>query len=161
MTSRRTQPTAERGESLVEVLIAMAILLVILVGVLQLFTMALLTFHSNTAQREMTRKAETVVEVIRLINATQATGAHGILPMAVDTRSLPVNSSYTGWDFWGPDGFAVVEENARYRISYQITDGGADWVVSVFVEPNSSGSGGSYLGSVGGKAVRYAARIPQ
>lgn len=153
--------SGERGESLIEVLIAMAILLVILVGVLQLFTMALLGFHATTAQREMTSKAETVVEVIRLISSTQATGDHGILPLAVGDRALPVNNLDTGFNFWGPTGFAVVESDPRYRINYTITDGGPEWVVSVFVEPNSTGTGGTYLGSVGGKAVRYAARVPK
>ena len=155
----KTPENGERGESLVEVLIALAILLVILVGVLQLFTTALLSFHATTAHGEMTRRSETVIEVIRLVRSSGTSGNSGVLPLAVGSRNLPYSSSDSGWDFWGPSGFAVVDDEARYRVSYTVTDGGPDWVVSVFVEPNTSGSGGAYLGAVGGKAVRYAARI--
>ncbi len=151
----------QKGESLVEVLAALGILLAILVGVLQLFTMALLSFHATSAQGEMMRKAESVVEVIRLVRASGVSGTSGILPLSAGDRQLPVSSSDTGFDFWGPAGFGVVEHEARYRVTYAVNDGGAQWVLSVFVEPNSTSTGNQYLGSVGGKAVRYAARVPK
>lgn len=151
----------EKGESLVEVLVALAILLVILVGVLQLFTMALFSFHGTAAQGDMVRRAESVVEVIRMVRSSGVSGSSGILPLAASTRQLPVASSDTGFDFWGPAGFGILEDEARYRVSYAVTDGGPEWVVSVFVEPNRGTTGNKYLGSVGGKAVRYAARVPK
>jgi len=151
----------QKGESLVEVLVALGILLIILVGVLQLFTMALLSFHGTSAQSEMVRRAEAVVEIVRLVRSSGISGASGILPLAAGTRQLPVASTDSGYSFWGPTGFGVIEHEARYRVSYSIADGGADWVVSVFVEPNSTSTGAKYLGSVGGKAVRYAARVPK
>lgn len=151
----------QKGESLVEVLVALAILLVILVGVLQLFTLALLSFHGTSAHAEMTRRAEAVVEVIRLVRSSGVSGTSGILPLSTSTRQLPVASGDTGFDFWGPTGYGVVEDEARYRVTYAVTDGGREWVVSVFVEPNSGTTGNKYLGSVGGKAVRYAARVPK
>lgn len=149
----------EKGESLVEVLAAMAILLAILVGVLQLFTMALLSFHGTSAHGEMVRRAEAVVEVIRMVRSSGVTGTSGILPLAAGTRQLPVASIDAGFDFWGPAGFGIVEDEARYRVTYTVSDGGPQWVVSVFVEPNTGSTGNKYLGSVGGKVVRYAARI--
>lgn len=151
----------EKGESLVEVLAALGILLAILVGVLQLFTMALLSFHGTSAQSEMVQRAEAVVEVVRLVRSSGVSGTSGVLPLAAGTRQLPVDSSDAGFDFWGPTGFGIVEHQAKYRVSYEIDDGGTDWVVSVFVEPNSATTGAKYLGSVGGKAVRYAARVPK
>ncbi|MCD4750362.1 MAG: prepilin-type N-terminal cleavage/methylation domain-containing protein [Thermoanaerobaculales bacterium] len=154
-----SRPSKEKGESLVEVLAALAILLIVLVGVLQLFTMALFSFHGTSAHAEMVRRGEAVVEIIRLVRSSGASGTSGILPLAVGTRQLPVAFSDIGFDFWGPAGFGIVEHEARYRVSYAVTDGGADWVVSVFVEPNTGSTGNKYLGSVGGKAVRYAARI--
>ncbi len=153
--------SGQKGESLVEVLVALAILLGILVGVLQLFTMALLSFHTTGAQTEMMQRAQTVVEVIRMVSSSGVSGTSGILPLSTGTRQLPFTTTDTGFDFWGPSGFAVIEDNARYRVSYSITDGGNAWVVSVFVEPNTANTGNKYLGSVVGKAVRYAARIPK
>ncbi len=149
----------EKGESLVEVLAALAILLFILVGVLQLFTMALLSFHGTSAHAEMVRRGEAVVEVIRLVRSSGVSGTSGILPLAAGTRQLPVAASDAGFNFWGPAGFAIIENEAMYRVSYNISDGGAQWVVSVFVEPNTASTGNKYLGSVGGKVVRYAARV--
>lgn len=153
--------SCEKGESLVEVLAALGILLAILVGVLQLFTMALLSFHGTSAHGEMMQRAEAVVEVVRLVRSSGVSGNSGVLPLTTGTRQLPVASSDTGYDFWGPAGFAIVEHEAKYRVSYEVTDGGGDWIVSVFVEPNSATTGAKYLGSAGGKAVRYAARIPK
>ena len=149
----------EKGESLVEVLAALAILLFILVGVLQLFTMALLSFHGTSAHSEMVQRGEAVVEIIRMVRSSGVSGNSGILPLAVGNRQLPVASTDTGFDFWGPAGFGVVEDQSRYRVTYAVADGGTQWVVSVFVEPNTGNTGNKYLGSVGGKAVRYAARV--
>ena len=149
----------ERGESLVEVLAALAILLFILVGVLQLFTMALLSFHGTSAHAEMVRRGQDVVEIIRMVRSSGVSGNSGILPLSIGTRQLPVADTDAGFDFWGPGGYGVIEDEARYRVSYAISDGGTDWVVSVFVEPNTGSTGNKYMGSVGGKAVRYAARV--
>ena len=154
-------PRRERGESLVEVLVALAIMLLIMVSVLQLFTMALLTFHATNAQAEMTTKAEAVVEVIRLVRSTGASGASGILPLASDTRSLPTRAGEAGFSFWGPTGFAVVEEDPPYRISYQVEDLVTEWQVTVFVEPRRDGDGLYLTSSAQRKGVRYAARIPK
>lgn len=152
---------AERGDSLVEVLVAMGIMLVILLSVLQLFSMALLAFHASSAQAEMTRKAESVVEVIRIVNATGKDGNSGILPLqAGPARQLP----YTGesYDqFWGPNGYGVMEPESRFQVSYeiQLDASGTEALVTVFVEPRQTGAA-KYLGSVDTKGVRYAARIP-
>jgi len=153
-------PLGERGESLVEVLVALAILLFIMVSVLQLFTMALLTFHATNAQAEMKVKAESVVEVIRLVRSTGAGGDSGILPLAAGIRQLPTQSADAGYSFWGPSGFAVMEANAAYRITYEVEDLITEWQVTVFVEPNR-GDGRVYLATKDRKGVRYAARLPR
>jgi len=100
--------SGQKGESLVEVLVALAILLGILVGVLQLFTMALLSFHTTGAQTEMMQRAQTVVEVIRMVSSSGVSGTSGILPLSTGTRQLPFTTTDTGFDFWGPSGFAVI-----------------------------------------------------
>lgn len=149
----------ERGQSLVEVLVALALMLMIVVGVLQLFSMALLTAHASAAQAEMTRKAEAVVEVIRLVRATGATGTSGILPLSAGSQALPRDPADTGWDFWGPTGMAVVEPDARYRLTYDVAPEGNTWLITVLVSPGESGT--TYVGPVAQKGVRYVARLPQ
>lgn len=151
----------ERGESLIEVLAALAILLLILVSILQLFSLSLLSFHASSAHRDMMRRAQQVVEVVRLAASTGYSGSSGILPLGQKSIQLPTTSSETGYDFWGPSGFNIVEEGAPYRVSVNMADGATDWMVTVFVEPATSGSGRKYLGPVSKKGVRYAARIPK
>lgn len=154
------QMQSEKGESLVEVLAALAILLLVLVSILQLFSLSLLSFQATSAHRDMMRRAQEVVEVIRMVSSTQVSGASGILPFSVGTTQLPTTSSDTGFSFWGPAGFNVVEEGAPYQINVNVANGATEWLVTVFVEPTSSGSGRRYLGPVSRKGVRYAARIP-
>jgi hypothetical protein len=149
----------ERGESLVEVLAALAVLLLVMVGVLQLFSLAVLSYRVAAAQTEMTNKAESVVEVIRMVSST---GTGSILPLTAGSTNLPYGPAAAANTFWGPSGFGIVEPNAPYRITYEVTDSGADWLVTVYVHSASQlDSTGTYLGPVGQKGIRYAARIPK
>jgi len=154
-------PRSERGESLVEVLAALAILLMVLVSILQLFSLSILSFHATTAHRDMMRRAQEIVEVVRMVASTNQSGTSGILPLAARTFQLPTSANDTGFDFWGPAGMNIVEEGAPFRVSINVADGNTEWLVTVFVEPSSNGAGRKYLGPVSKKGVRYAARIPK
>jgi type II secretory pathway pseudopilin PulG len=155
------EPGRQRGSSLVEVLVSMVILLFVMLGTLQLFTMALAVDRVADAQSEMTRKAHSVIEIIRLVNSTKQGGTSGILPLAAGTRALPDDTFDAGFDFWGPSGFGVVEANAPYEISYEVADGGSDWIVTVFATPSTDASKVGYIGVSAHKGVRYAAHIPR
>jgi len=158
----REEHRAQRGESLVEVLTALAILLLILVSILQMFSLSLLSFHATSAHRDMMRKAQEVVEIYRMVASTRISGTSGILPLAVGTRHLPESSSDSGYDFWGPSSFNIVQEGAPYRVNINIADGVTEWLVTVFVDPAPRSSNGKiYLGPVSRKGVRYATRIPK
>lgn len=152
--------SSERGSSLVEVLASLVILLFVMLGTLQLFTMALAVDRVTDAQTEMTTKAHTVVEIIRLVNSTQQAGTSGILPLGEGVRVLPTASYETGFDFWGPSGFGVIDTDSRYSLSYQVADGGTEWIVTVMARPNE-GSGAVYLGPKAHKGVQYAAHVPK
>jgi len=161
MSTAQGQPHAtERGSSLIEVLASMVIFLMIMVGVLQLFTLSLVNDRAAEAKTEMMRKAQMVVEIIRTVRATGQSGTSGILPLAAGTRDLPVRTGDTGFAFWGPQAYAIIENEARYRLSYTIADGGAFWQVTVFAEPNR-GAGNQYLDYVNRAGVRYAANVPK
>ena len=151
----------EGGESLVEVLAALAILLLVLVSILQLFSLSILSFHATSAHRDMMRRAQEVVEVVRMVASTKQSGSSGILPLTVRTFQLPTTSADSTFPFWGPAGFNIVEEGAPYQIDVNVADGLTEWLVTVFVEPSASGTGRKYLGPVSRKGVRYATRIPK
>ncbi len=149
----------ERGGSLIEVLVSMLILLFVLVGVLQLFVMSVAVERLTEAQSELMGKARSVIEIVRLVNATGAAGNSGVLPLTVGRRTLPLTSGDTGFDFWGPAGFDIVDQKSRFQVEYEITDAGPEWLVTVFAIPKTAASSQVYLSSAGKKGVRYAARI--
>ena len=138
----------------------MLLVRLVLVRVLQLFTMALMVDRVSEAQTEMTQKARSVVEGLRLIRSTGIDPTGTVLPFAVGSRTLPLQSSDAGYSLWGPTGLGAVEEGTRYRLSYQIVDGGTDWLVTVFALPRQAGDV-RYLTPAAKKGVRYAARIPK
>ena len=151
----------ERGGSLIEVLVSMLILLFVLVGVLQLFVMSIAVERVSDAQSELMGKARSVIEIVRVVSATGASGTSGVLPLSAGRRTLPLSPTDTGFDFWGPSGFDIVDSKSRFRVEYEVSDGGADWLVTVFAMPKTSAQGQTFLASAGKKGVRYAARIPK
>ena len=138
-----------RGSSLVEVLVAIAIMALMMVGILQMFSVALVTNYGSAARTEMTYKAQQVVENLRLIyffvrggNNALATAAGVATTLAVTPQPvlLPVSSSDSGtsltWAYWGPSGANCVEgANQPYRLGYSVTDGGAFWIVTATATP--------------------------
>lgn len=148
----------ERGTSLVEVLVSLLIFMFIMLGVLQLFSLSLLNDRASEARTDMTHRAQSVMEVIRTVNATGMSGTSGILPMTVGTRNLPESFADPGYDFWGPEGQGIVESGPRCRMSYVLTDAGTMWVVTVIAVPNT-GTGRRYLDYTNRPGVRYAGII--
>ncbi len=182
MLQRLEQPGNERGASLVEVLVALLILMVIMVGVLALFSSALVSDRAAEARTELSFKAEQVVETLRMANAIAKRGSvpaslvpsvtgqvfpiSGVTSQFVDLPESP-NDAY--WGFWGapgpnnPNGMGVMSATGRYSIGYQITDGDVSgnpgmWIVTVTAR--SRGVKG-YLRGGGFKVVRYVSCIPK
>ncbi len=172
----------EHGASLVEVLVALLILMVIMVGVLALFSSALVSDRAAQARTELSFKAEQVVETLRMANAIAKQGSVPANLMAsVTGQTFPIssvtsqfvdlpegpNDSY--WGFWGqpgpnnPNGMGIMRADGRYSIGYQITDGDTTgnpgmWVITVTAR--SRGVKG-YLHGGGFKVVRYVSCIPK
>jgi len=182
MRTRAVMGTNERGAMLIEVLVALLILLVVMVGVMQLFAAALVSSRGSDARTELSFRAQQAVEVIRMANAivrsaggnvpsALTAGKTGLtLPIAapVQYRELPSGSSDAYWNFWGPNATGVIEsENPRYVIGYEIVDGDTNgspgtWLLRVVARPRRAGS---YLEVKGtgqsNKVVRYVAAIPK
>lgn len=128
----------ERGTTLIEVLVASAVMAILMVGVLQLFSLSLITNYGSSARTDLTYRAQQVLENLRMIqyfarngNVTPAgnanvatvagtTGAFTIQP-TVGAVAIPNDPSLTGFAFWQAAG-VVNDKNDPFRISYTITD---------------------------------------
>src|SRR5450759_3572052 len=94
---RRTGAPSRRGSSFVEVLLAMAIMALVLVGILQMFSVSLIISKGSAARTQMLFKCQQVVENIRWYYfvtshslATDAViGNTGIPALGAATRDLP------------------------------------------------------------------------
>lgn len=186
MTRATKRPARRaRGSSLVEVLIAIAILALMMVGILQMFSVALVTNYGSAARTEMTYKAQQVVENLRLIyfigetnpaifttSGVPATMAATATPLRLPEASTDTASGLT-WAFWGPSGANCVEPSSPYRLAYSVTDGGAFWIVTVTATPKENPQAPiagptpapgdrTYLGSGSKlKRVDYVAQLPK
>jgi Tfp pilus assembly protein PilV len=124
----------ERGTSLVEVLVASAVMAVLMVGVLQLFSLALFTNFGSAARTDLTYRSQQVVENLRMIQYFAKTGnktpadnagvtvtASGATGFTIaSTGGSPVTISNTS-AFWQAAG-VVVNANDPFRISYNVVD---------------------------------------
>lgn len=171
---------ARRGSSFVEVLLAMTIMALVLVGILQMFSVSLIVNKGAAARTQMLFKCQQVVENIRWYYfvkqnglATDAViGSTGIpVSLGAATVTLPYVSG-PNWAFWGPQGANVMEaENGPYQISYTIQQDAAQnvapltaWVITVSAVPTNVPGATRYFGistSGSGKRVDYVAQFVQ
>ena len=162
----------KRGTSLVEVLVAMAILAMLMVGVLQLYSLALLTDSGSAARTDMTMKAQQVAENLRYLHFLRKQG--GTLPADTGIPGSPSNglkvdlpwqASDTGWGYWGPAGANVLEEEKpAYRISYTYSTSTTPtyWFLTVAVTAENAPANPAYIGtSARAKRVDYVCQVPQ
>ncbi len=123
---------ARRGSSLIEVLVALAILSIMVAGILQLFSLALLASAGAAARTELVFRCQQVVENVRLCyflygrDPLTVPANSGVpVPIAPVTVNLPYKNGDAAWatyPFWGPDGANVITESGGpYKISYTIT----------------------------------------
>src|ERR1035437_5510094 len=135
---RRSGGRARRGSSFVEVLLAMTIMALVLVGILQMFSVSLIINKGAAARTQMLFKCQQVVENIRwyyyVTGHSLATPAGtGIPPLSETTVNLPYDGTETDpadgkvlMDFWGKDGANVMETvNGPYKIRYVIAQDAA------------------------------------
>ncbi len=161
---------------------AAAILTIIMVGVLQTFSLALLQNYGSAGRTQLMYKCQQVAEIIRI---SQYLGNHAA-PGFATTAGIPyplTNASYTplpyasgdtGMAFWGPNQANIVEKpNDAYRLYYTIESASGSAPFSVRVSaypansPNLPGTGTTaapnspYLGKGSRlKVVEYVAQIP-
>lgn len=168
---------AQRGSSLIEVMVALMIMLFLMIGVLQLFTMAYLVNLGSGARTEMTQKAEQVVENMRYLQYLTKASPKGLgqAPPGTTTTiglAFPINGAATGTldpttnTYWGPTGanvFPSTSTNATpYQISYAIADATTWWRVTITVQNTTVSGARKYLGeAIKRKRVDYVAQLPK
>lgn len=135
-----------RGSSLIEVLIAVTILALLMVGVLEMFSLSLLVNAGSSARTTMTFKCQQVVENLRFgfyLNKQGAVVPGGLgLPVSAGavtpgTYTIPYFNGDSGggvagsWAYWGPAGANVMEdEYGAYKISYVLVNDVAQGVIA-------------------------------
>lgn len=178
-----------RGSSFIEVLLAMTIMALVLVGILQMFSVSLVINKGSAARTQMLFKCQQVVENVRLFyhltrmgsttppgitESGHVSGAAMTTPGAlpdvlgdVAKSFLPYNQaeSAASWAYWGPAGANVMEqEDGPYKISYTVARDNVQnlWVITVSATPTDVATATRYFGVnlQSGKRVDYVAQFP-
>src|SRR5664280_644766 len=174
---RRSGGCARRGSSFVEVLLAMTIMALVLVGILQMFSVSLIINKGAAARTQMLFKCQQVVENIRWYyfvtrNNLATPLLTGIPALGATTVNLPYLGSEAEWAFWGPTGANVLEAaNGPYKIRYVIQEDLLRpvvplhaWVITVSAVPTDVAGATRYFGistTGSGKRVDYVAQFVQ
>jgi hypothetical protein len=153
----------------------MTIMALVLVGILQMFSVSLVINKGSAARTQMLFKCQQVVENFRYFyyltrasggvpppigDAAHATGAAmtvpGTLPLLLDAAHgkvaqtfLPYNATDATWTYWGPAGANVMEqEDGPYKISYTIDQDPVQnvWVITVSAIPTDVATATHYFG---------------
>jgi type II secretory pathway pseudopilin PulG len=177
-------PRVERGSSLIEVLVALMIMLFLMIGVLQLFSMAYLVNLGAGARTEMTMRAQQVIENIRTIQSLTLLNS-GVVPTGISSVggtgiTFPISTinglTQTGTldptadKYWGPAGAHVFPSDdtndTPYMVSYDLeaitVDSNPYWRITVSVTPTDVDGARQYLGAgISKKRVDYVSQIPR
>ena len=156
----------QRGMTLIEVLVAFFILFVVTVAILEMFSMATAVNMGSQARTELGYRAERAVESIRLLLSLARLVPPVTPDCGIDMNSLaatggpvdfPPNGKTACWD---ATGYNVLDPEGRFVLSYEVTDGGLVWILTVTARPDETKPVPLY-DRVAAKAVRYVAQIPK
>jgi len=157
MRERTDRKARQRGLTLIEVIIALFILFVVMVAILELFTLSYTVSLGSKARTDMMYRAERVVETLRWQLALSRAGnpsSPGCCPLSGAPFTLPTTGSCYD-NFWGPAGPAnVMGPNPPYTVTYSFIGS----QVTVVVAPLTTGTY-QYMGPVANKVVRYVAQL--
>lgn len=119
----------EKGSTLVEILVSMAILAFLLTGILQMFGAAFVINQKSATRTWQAYKCQQVAEVLRIVwNVNRRTGMlpanaadSGIQFQSGFVGTLPYKDGDPNWSYWGPAGANIIETSeGPYRIFYRI-----------------------------------------
>jgi len=164
----------------------MTIMALVLVGILQMFSVSLIINKGAAARTQMLFKCQQVVENLRwyyfvTTNVLATPLGTGIPALGNTTVNLPYDGTEPEYAFWGPSGANVIEApNGPYKVSYTIAEDANQlisnppstvvhvWVITVSAVPTDVPGAahylgfGSYVGAYPGrKRVDYVAQLTQ
>lgn len=164
-----------RGSSLIESLIALVILALVMVGILQMYSLALLVNKGSEARTVMTYRCQQVVENVRLAyylqnRAQTAMRTNAGLPLLSPTMtSTTVALPYTAAElaaapFWGPAGADVMEGDGPFRISVLVENIPANanppnYTIKVTCLPDTASLRRFFGAGVTAKRIEYVAQV--
>lgn len=163
----------EKGSSLIEVLVALFIMMILMLGILQMFSVAYMENMGVAARTEMTYKAQQFVENLRYLQCLSLATTPVFVPNTGINFPLADSGGVQQIDpsaatYWNSANAGVVDPGAPYILRYSVTNtnpASTMWAVTVMVDPVGSRPGdvGSrYVGmGIMGKAVVFSAEIPQ
>ena len=144
----------------------MAILSIMVAGILQLFSLALLASAGAAARTDLLFKCQQVVENVRFCYAlTRRNPPLAPLPMPAGTglpdplaatakTYLPYTSTDAGYAYWGPGGANIIEEDSGpFKIYYTIErssgSGQGLWIITVSAEPTDDAAAARRFFTIG------------
>ena len=152
----------------------MTIMALVLVGILQMFSVSLVINKGAAARTQMLFKCQQVVENIRwyyyVTSHSIAHPAASVTMPVLDVASVPITGTLpyvatdADWAFWGPAGANVMERpSGPYKINYVIDFDIVEQVFTITVSavPTDVATATQYFGArVGsGKRVDYVAQF--
>jgi Tfp pilus assembly protein PilV len=143
----------QRGMTMIEAVIAFFILLVVMLAVLEMFSLSIAVNRGSLARTDLAYRCEQVIETLRLEPSLKPASRNACAPL---TGTFPVTLPQTGCEaYWGPSRANVTMADAPFTISYSI-----DSNLVLTVEGRANLSGTQYLGSANiTKVVRYVAHL--
>lgn len=116
----------EKGSSMLEILISVAILATLMIGILQMFSFAYLVNLRSSTQTLESYKCQQVAEIIRMNRQLQISGEVAAPDIGITLQDgfefqLPYSSTDNYWSVWGPEGANVMEnEGSPFRIFVRV-----------------------------------------
>jgi type II secretory pathway pseudopilin PulG len=151
INTKSARANREKGSSFIEILIALAILLILMIGILSMFSMACVVNVGAAKRTEQTFKCEQVMENLRIVRGLVVNGGGKVTPPANSgitfatgvPNKLPYLDTDPYYAYWGPGGANIVEQpNAPYRLFYRLdTDGSLLRVTVTAVEASELTAG--------------------
>jgi hypothetical protein len=109
----------QKGSSLIEVLISLFVLLVLMIGILQMFSAAFVINQRSSLRTLEAYKCQQVAEIIRM---SRFLPVNAVNQYVEGNFALPYTAADLNWDFWGPAGANVIEQpDGPFRIYYNLT----------------------------------------
>lgn len=143
LSFKKKVPSGEKGSSLVEVLIALFVLMILLIGILQMFSAAFMINQKSSLKTLEAYKCQQIAENVRMARILTIAAA-GVPPVNSGieftdgfTYTMPYTAGDDGWAYWGPAGANIVEEEgAKYRLYYRmnqelLASGASVWNLTV------------------------------